>query len=77
MFASIIAPLLQYGPELVNDAETIFVEIAHGEGGRDKITAVLKSLGALVDHAAAAALSLPPAPPTPSVSQQDAKVPAA
>jgi len=65
MFAAIIGPLLKFGPELLGDAETVFRDIAHGEGGRDKIATVLASLGHLVEHAAAAALSLPAAAPKP------------
>lgn len=57
MFTNLLIPFLTYGPELVSDAEAVFNDLAHGEGGVAKIEAVVHSLVQLVEHASVAAVS--------------------
>lgn len=58
MFTSFLIPALTYGPELVSDAEAVFNDLAHGEGGVAKIETALHLLVQLVEHAAVAAVSV-------------------
>ena len=49
-------------PVLAGDAENLFQEIAHGEGGQAKIVAVLSGLANLAQHASAALGGIAPKP---------------
>lgn len=52
---SLIVPALTYGPTLIDDAEAVFNDIAHGEGGAAKIENVIASLAHLLESAVGAA----------------------
>lgn len=66
-FAALLLPLLLQGPTLFADAEEVFNDIAHGEGGVAKLQNVVGALAHLLGHAAGAIGNAPPAPPPPPV----------
>jgi hypothetical protein len=49
---------LSSGPQLLGDAENVFNDIAHGEGGVQKVKNAMGALALLLQHAEAALASV-------------------
>jgi hypothetical protein len=53
-----VTAALAVGPQLVGDAENVFNDIAHGEGGVEKVKNAMSALALLLEHAEAALASV-------------------
>ena len=53
-----VTAALTAGPELLGDAENVFNDIAHGEGGVAKVQNAMSAIALLLQHAEAALASV-------------------